>query len=548
MTDLFKISIILCIVAIAYSCATPSSPTGGPPDREGPTIVSTEPETGTTDFSGRTITFHFSEFVNRSSLSNEITVEPDIGITYSLDWGRKSVSVAFERELPELTTLIVTIGTGLTDTNGNKLAAPKKVAVSTGPEIDDGELRGKVLDALTGEGNEGNKVLLYRSPVNLEERANYIAETDTAGVFQFSYLRQGTYKAFWVDDRNRNKIWEPEMERAQPFNREFIELEKGEADTLNTLYIADSDTTSPALQGVGLFSSRRLRMRFSESINVTDSTRISIADSLGNTYAEAYPLYRIPSEQYVLFAQSQEPLADEVSYRTLVEHIADNAGNVTDTTSFDFTGSAQSDTTQQRIIQRRNESGIYPTEPIEIIYAKPINEGVLSDSLKVVEGEKLIEDWDPITVDRNRFLVEPTDQWKEGIDYEFRIWDPAKESYMNIRPTIWHSNQLGELDIQLRDTTKTNTFELILRSQERGVIADTTFSKQIALDELPPLTYQLLLFEDLNGNGVWDHGRVQPYRAPEPYFIRNNVPVEQGFTSDLEVAPDVYPTPTSLQN
>ena len=301
LTNYFRISVFIVIVAIAYSCATPSSPTGGPPDREGPKIVSTEPETGTTNFSKREIIFHFSEFVNRGSITNEITVEPDVGIDYSLDWGRKSLSIEFESALPELTTLIVTIGTGLSDTNGNKLAAPKKVAVSTGPEIDQGELQGRILDAQTGEGNEGNKILLYRSPVNLEERANYTAETDTAGIFQFSYLRQGSYKVFWVDDRNRNRIWEPDRERAQPFSREFIELEKAESDTLSTLYVANSDTSEAALQGVGLFSSRRLRMRFSENIIATDSMRISISDSLGNSYSDAYPLYRLPDENYVLF-------------------------------------------------------------------------------------------------------------------------------------------------------------------------------------------------------------------------------------------------------
>lgn len=542
MSNFLRISILFSLVAIAYSCATPTSPTGGPQDKEGPEIISTEPETGTTNFSKRSITFHFSEFVNRGSLTNEIVVEPDIGISYSLDWGRKSVTLKFDDQLPDLTTLIVTIGTGLTDTNGNKLAAPKKVAVSTGPEIDEGKLSGKIIDAQTGKGSEGKRVLLYRSPVDLTEKANYVSETDTAGTFQFSYLRQGSYKAFWVDDRNRNKIWEPERERAQPFSREIIELEKAGADTLSTLYIANSDTAKPVLQGVGLFSSQRLRMRFSENIELTDSTRLNISDSLGNRFADAYPLYRSSSEPYVLFAQSFKPLANEISYKLLVEHISDIAGNVTDSTIQEFTGSAQSDTTEQRIIKRARQSGVYPSEAVEIIYAKPITEDAIRDSLKVVEGSELIESWEGVSIEQNRFLIKPLERWKEGLEYEFRIWNPIKVGYLNIRPAIWHSNQLGQLAIELNDTSRTNVYNLVLKSQERGVMSDTSFSKKIILDELPPITYQLVLFEDLNGNGRWDHGRVQPYRAPEPYYIRNNIPIKQGFTSDLEVAPEYYPS------
>ena len=542
LTNFLRISILFCIVAIAYSCATPTSPTGGPPDKEGPKVVATEPESGTTNFNKRKVTFHFSEFVNRSSITGEITVEPDIGIPYSIDWGRKSVSIVFESTLPDLTTLIVTIGTGLSDTNGNKLAAPQKVAVSTGPEIDKGALQGKVLDAQTGEGNEGNKILLYRTPVNLDQKANYIAETDTAGVFRFSYLRQGTYKAFWVDDRNRNKIWEPDRERAQPFSREFIELDKASSDTLNTLYIANSDTTNALLQGVGLFSSNRLRMRFSENIEITDSTNITITDSLGNVHSEAYPLYRLPEERFVLFAHSEEPLLEQETYNVLVEHVSDAVGNITDSTAFDITGSAQSDTTQQRIIRRKRNSGIYPLEPIEIIYAKPISDNTIRDSLKVVEGNNLVENWPRTRSVRNSFFVDPEGTWKEGLDYEFRIWDPISNDHISLSPTIWHSSQLGQLSIQLADTTRSNTYNLLMRSEERGTVTDTVFSKEITIRELPPLQYQVILFEDLNGNGGWDHGRVQPYQAPEPYFIRNNVPIKEGFTSDLEVSPDVYPS------
>ncbi|MGK7371208.1 MAG: Ig-like domain-containing protein [Candidatus Halalkalibacterium sp. M3_1C_030] len=540
-TNLFRISILFCIVAIAYSCATPTSPTGGPQDKEGPNVVATEPETGTTNFNERKITFHFSEFVNRSSISGEITVEPDIGIPYDIDWGRKSVSIVFESSLPDLTTLIVTIGTGLSDTNGNKLASPQKVAVSTGPEIDQGELMGKVLDAQTGKGNEGNKILLYRTPVNLDQKANYIAETDTGGVFQFSYLRQGTYKAFWVNDRNRNKIWDPERERAQPFSREFIELQKAGTDTLNTLFIADSDTSNAILQGVGLFSNRRLRMRFSENVEITDSSRISISDTLGNAFTEAYPLYILPDEPYVLFAHAGEPLQEEASYQVLVENISDAAGNINDSTSFGFTGTAQSDTTAQRIIRRKRTSGIYPAESLEIIYAKPITEQAIRDSLKVVEGNELVEDWPQTRIERNSFFIEPEKAWKEGLDYEFRIWDPISNDHISLSPEIWHSGQLGQLDIQLSDTTRSNRYNLLMKSEERGLIADTTFTKQITIRELPPLTYRVILFEDLNDNGSWDHGRVQPYRAPEPYFIRNNIPVKEGFTSDLKVNPAIYP-------
>ena len=524
----------------AWSCATPTGPTGGPADKEGPEIVETHPETGTVNFDGREIGLEFSEFVDRNSLNNAITIEPDVGLSYSLNWGRKSVAIEFASSLPELTTIIVTIGTELRDVNGNKLAAPRKIAVSTGPEIDEGSLRGKILDAQTGKGDEGQRVLLYRTPFDLSQKADYIAETDTSGTFQFSYLRQGEYKAFWLDDRNRNKIWDRERERAQPFLRETVTLEKAESDTLSPLYLAPADTVSPELQGVGLFSSRRLRLRFSENITLREQTTVSITDTLGAQASEAYPLYIPPNDPYVLFVQSREALASEQSYLMQVKHISDLLGNITDSTAYRFTGSSQQDTTEQRVVGRRYSAGIYPDEAIEVIYAAPVERGPALDSLKIVKGTELLTDNRGLEAVRNRLMIKPEGRWEQGLDYELRIWDPIQTDYIAFSPEIWFENRQGKLNIILEDTISaatdnSNIITLKVESGERGVMADTTFSGSVTVDQLPPISYTVKAFRDRNGNGKWDHGIVDPFRAPEPYVVRTDIPVKSGFTADLSI-------------
>lgn len=530
------VSTILCLsVLLIGSCATPSSPTGGPPDKTGPKIIRTEPETGTTNFSGRTITLHFSEFVQRSSLRQAIIVEPDIGIGYELDWGRKSVEIVFERDIPDLTTLIVTVGTDFKDMNGNGMSQPQKIAVSTGPEIDKGKLFGKVIDAKTGEGTEGDRVLLYRKPVNLSEKANYIATTDTGGVFQFSYLREGTYKAFWVNDRNRNKIWEREQEQAQPFGQEFIELEEAAADTIGTVYTTSVDTTLPMLQGIGLFSSRRLRMRFSENIELTDSAAISVTDTTGSVLGSATPLYVQPSVRYILFGHSQQSLSPNTSYSLRMSGIVDAGGNQVAEINQTFTGSSQQDTTQQRIITRNNLSGYYPMDPIKITYAKPIDEPAIRDSLKVVAGDTLIEKWPNVEIEQNVLSIAPKGQWQDGMQYEVRVWDPIIEDYRKFQPQIWHSSQLGRLNVMTEDSTAQN-IRLQVINAESGVRRDTTFSGQVEISELPPLKYKVIAYKDTNNNQSWDFGQVSPYQEPEPYYIRKGVPVKTGLTADLTIS------------
>ncbi len=540
MISSLRISVFIGICAIAYSCATPSSPTGGPPDEEPPEIIASEPETGTVNFEGNEIVLHFSEFVERGSLSEALTIEPEIGLLYGLDWGRKSVTITFDEALPDSTTMIATVGTDFSDLDNNSIGSPFKVAFSTGPDIDEGKLIGRVRDARTGEGTEGNRVLLYRSPIDLSLPANYIGETDTSGVVNFSYLSEGKYKAFWVDDRNRNKVWDPKQERAQPFKKEFISLKKAGEDTLGSLYIAGSDTSKPVLQGIGLFSSQRLRLRFSENIMLSDSSRLSIRDdSTGSSAGEAYPLYILPGERYVLFAQNSEALAPDRSYKLTARNIADPAGNVQDTSSYSFTGSAQEDTTQQRIGYSSVGEGIFPDQSIEVTYAKPIGSAVIRDSLKVVAGDTVLSPWKNLEINRNTLRILPEGQWKKGVDYEFRIWNPAAEDYSTISPTIWYETDLGALNITFADTTDEaaqRPSRLLLQTSTGTVVADTAFTGQIEMSGLAPVDHQLTLFQDLNANGRWDQGTVDPFKRPEPYFIRNEIPVQGGFTSDLEVS------------
>nr|WP_286670487.1 Ig-like domain-containing protein [Fodinibius salsisoli] len=524
----------MLVILWAISCATPSSPTGGPRDEEGPEIIKTEPETGTTNFDERSIIFHFSEFVERSSLSQAIVVEPDIGIQYELDWGRKSVALEFQEAIPDSTTLIVTIETELRDTQGNEMASPQKVAVSTGSEIDKGKLFGRIIGAQTGEDTEGERILLYREPVDLTTKANYVSSTDTSGSFQFSYLSEGRYKAFWVDDRNRNKIWDPQQERAQPFRKEFVELAKEGQDSLGAAFVTAVDTTQPILQGVGLFSSQRLRMRFSENILVTDSASIGVTDTLGNAVGPGTPLYIPPNEPYVLFAQSSEQLAESQSYSLALQGVVDESGNALAEFDQTFTGSGQEDTTEQRIITRNNLSGYYPSDPIEVTYAKPIDEAPIRDSLIVVEGTELRESWESVDIKENILRIAPDSSWKSGVEYEFRIWDPIISDYRKLQPKIWHDNQMGKLNIVTEDTLKQDIY-LEISNEEVGLQRDTVFTNQIEISSLPPLNYKVIAYRDVNGNGQWDYGQVSPYEKPEPYFIQTEVPVKRDFTGDLTI-------------
>ncbi|MEX2584800.1 MAG: Ig-like domain-containing protein [Balneolaceae bacterium] len=527
--------LLLCLAGLFYSCATPIAPQGGPPDRTPPEISETEPETGTVNFEDREFRFSFSKFIDRASFREALQVEPDLGINYEVSFGRRSATVEFEQNLPENTTLILHIGTDLTDTNNNALATPFQLAVSTGPEIDDASVTARLVNAADGRTDSGLRLFLYREPVDFTERANYIAESDTSGRVQFSYLAADRYRAIWVDDQNRNRVWEQDRERAQPFSQERFTLEKGEEMDLGTLFMVRPDTTRPRLQGVGMLTGTRLRLRFDEEIYWADEARIELQDSTGTHFSDAFPLYILPDDHQILIAESKRELEEERPFWIRLEEFADSSGNSVNVLTDSFIGSAEPDTVGLTIVGDNSLPGLFREEALVVGYNKIIRDRNVVDSLKVAVGDEIIEEWPEVEIDRHRLIIHPDPVWESGIAYQFLIWNPVWEELRPVEPAIWQENQLGSLEVFMEESSDSSEYRIRVFDPDRKVDVDSTFTESLVLDRLPPLDYTVIVFRDSENSGEWESGSVDPFREPEPYFVRRRIPVREGFTSELGI-------------
>jgi len=526
---------VLLFVTLFFSCATPIAPTGGPADKTGPKIEETSPETGTVNFEGRKISFEFSEFVNRSSFEKELTIEPDLGIEFEVKWRRKTATVEFKSELPDSTTVIITVGGSTTDTRSNKIGAPIQLAVSTGDEIDKGEILGRLRNADTGKAQADIRVMLYREPFDLTKPANYSSEPDTGGVFRFGYLREGRYRAFALDDRNRNKIWDSSNETARPLNTEFINLSDNGKDTLDVAYWFEVDTLKPKLQAIGLLSTQRMRFRFGEEVRFTPQTNISITDSSGNEYTTAFPLYIPEQEPFIAFAYARQPLVANSSYRLNFSGITDPSGNEAIGLGESFLGSDQEDTVSQDILTFNGENGLYPDESLIVEFIRPISQQEVVDSTVVIEGDVDFKNWPNISIQDNKLTIPPQENWLQGVDYKFLVWNPLKRKRQLIDPDIWDPVNFGGIEIDVSSKDSTKAFRMQLYDDKNTFSVDSTFSNFISIENIPPIKYTLVIFQDNNENGVWDYGSVDPYIKPEPYYIQQNINIQRGFTSEVKI-------------
>lgn len=536
LPGLTKICLVLLLFSL-HSCATPLAPTGGPTDKEGPSIIRTVPQNLQTGVSSQRVEIEFSEYVNRNSLSSNLQIEPDIGIDYQLSWKKKTLFIDFDSPFPDSTTLLITLGNKVSDTRNNDMGASVVIAFSTGDQIDTGGLIGKVLNAETGKGLEGKEVFLFPNTYDVRQKALYRTETDTGGTFRFNYVRETEYSIVHFEDRNRNKIWDSSLESAHAFNIRSLNVQNGVIDTLASIYVMEADTVRPEVLGVGLLSSSRLRIRFSEAIMNEFTGQITLEAGFDGTEFSATPLYIAQADPSIVFAQSSRSLQQDSTYVLRVKGFVDSFGNVMEPFTQDLLGSVAVDTTIQRFIGVRPEGILGMRDSVELQYAAPIRNPAIIDSLRIIEGVVERESWSKGVVIMNRLVLYPDTEWLDGVDYQFLAWNPRTQRRVLVPfsvsgPSNWGAIELVQM-IGPNDTLSTEPVTYEIRSQEGRLLKQGQFLETFQLDSLSASTYSLRLYLDSNANQRWDEGSWVPYNKPESLIIRKSIIIQPGFSSTI---------------
>jgi hypothetical protein len=526
-----------CIILFfCTSCATPVAPTGGEPDKTGPKLISSYPENGSINFSGNEVQFTFDDYVNRNSFRSSLSIEPGINLDYDLRWRRKTAILRFNEPLPDSTTIIFTITSELRDLRNNRLSVPITLGLSTGSEIDKGEVKLHVVGLYPSVNLNEVSVLLYRSSFDLSNPANYLGIPDTSGVIHFRYLGEGSYSGILLHDINRNRIWESNREFAQPLPVETFELKAEESLDLGKIYYARSDTSRPELQGVGLLSNNRLRLRFSRPIRYAPNQGIQLIRTQDGRIIEANYLYNDDSNESVSFFQTTEVLDGEFNYRIDLGMLTDNNGNLIRSSLIEFEGSDVNDTTLVRYIRNISEVGLRPTDPLLLMYSSVITDQTITDSLKIYVNRSLSETAVSIQIEDNLLKISPQNRWIEANDYDIRAWNPAIARHVTVQPRIIREADLGEIEVTIADSALTEfPMRLILYNERNQQIHNIQFTSKVKIQSIRSGTYRLIVFHDISNNGVWDYGSIIPYRNPKLIYVDKKLPIRSRMTSNVEV-------------
>ncbi|MDE5975223.1 MAG: Ig-like domain-containing protein, partial [Muribaculaceae bacterium] len=199
----FAMLALLALGLLAAACASIGNPTGGPRDEDPPRFVKANPAPGSTNVNRQKIEIEFDELVNVKDAFTKVVVSPpSVQVPRVSSLGRK-VTVQFTDTLLPNTTYSIDFANAIEDNNeGNKLQG-FTYTFSTGETLDSLRISGMVLSADGLEPQQGMLVGVYS---NLADSAlstlpfERVAKTDDRGRFSILGLKPGDYRIFAVND------------------------------------------------------------------------------------------------------------------------------------------------------------------------------------------------------------------------------------------------------------------------------------------------------------------------------------------------------------
>ncbi|MFQ5568087.1 MAG: Ig-like domain-containing protein [Rhodothermales bacterium] len=528
----------LILTLVLASCANPRVPPGGPPDRTPPALEQTEPEAGAVNVTASSVRLVFTEYVDQASFTRALSITPAIDEQLDVKWRGRRVEIRFPGTLRENTTYVFTLDTNLRDIHNIALKQPLTFAFSTGPEINKGQLAGRVLDGLQSSGVASLDVFAYAVPdstlpLTLPERPDYRTQTDESGRFQFSYLNEQPYFVIALQDRNRNRRADAAEVFAVP-SRPAIP-----ADTTRTGHpmpwlTTRHDTLPPVLERVRTPSNRRLALRFSEAVHLTSLAPDGwlLEDSLANRPVAVHAAYSSPDAPRQVFLLA-DAMAD-APHRLRPTAVADSSGNPVRSDTLRFTPAAVADTLRLRFIGftpdnlTPNETGAHVLPPSDlpgVRFNQPVDKARLARIVAVQDTTQQPLTFIPTSRDGTTYHLSPTPSLRPGQIIQVRVDGRELGRVDTVYTRLFQrisDRELGSLSgaAVADDTSGTLVVELYVTNDQAAprLYASTRpdSTGRFLFEGLPEGTYRFRIFVDRNGNGRWDGGRILPYQPPEP--------------------------------
>jgi uncharacterized protein (DUF2141 family) len=486
------------------SCAQVRSVSGGEKDVTPPLVLIANPPFLSTNISPKKIVFTFDEYVQLNNIQQELVVSPPMSKAPTVKVKGKNVELTFQEELLPNKTYQINFGDGVADVNENNKAQDLIYVFSTGSTIDSLSCNGSVQLNETDTPGKSLKVLLFASDSAIFQRKSlplYFAKSKDDGSFKLSYLAEGNYYLYALDDVNGNYRWDDGEGIA--FQKSLIRI--SQTDTSSLLLEASVPRTSkPTVKEYLTDSIGHMKLvidPFYHDLEITSLSGKKIKRFSEEDTIHVWVNEPITQGQEDLRIQWKEFIDDTITLRIEEEALKQRPrlfqksnNKISTSDSFEISSIQLIQLTDKNLIQLRCDS---------ILLSSEIQ---LNDSLN---------------------LLRISAKFSPGSKYEISLLPGAIRTPNGITNdttkfefTCYKKEELGLLNLTFLNMPDSVPciFSLYNKSNELAFRRENCKNGSIEILGLPAGEYHAEILRDDNGNGLFDPADVMSKIFPERIY------------------------------
>ncbi|MCF8412794.1 MAG: Ig-like domain-containing protein [Melioribacteraceae bacterium] len=536
MVEISKIITNIIVALLLFSCANPLPPSGGEVDKIPPEIISFYPQNETTNYSENNLEIEFSEYVEKRTAQDAIFISPLIEGELDYDWSGRTLTVEFIDSLKQNTTYTISVGTEVRDINGrNKMVSPFVFTFSTGEQIDKSKIEGMVYD------KEPSGVFIYAYKVEddtlnmLNKKPDYVTQAGEDGKYVLSGLAVSDYHLAAVKDLLSDLAIDLVSDKYGLPSKEVSITSKDTIISNINFRLTFLDTVEPSINKITMTDQHRILLEFSERI---DSTKLSkenffIFDStLTKEYnVEFYSKRGLPFLQSVISIADSIPDTNQVFLG--VKNLTDIFGNINRSSMTEFSVSTKPDSVKPSLSKKEGDFGenkLSLENPfIDLKFSESIITDGIKNKIRFFDADKISI---PIAIeifDNAAARVKPSIKLKQKASYNLQIdfeklrdaagnrGDSSQTFSFSVISNLDYSGIFGSVrDVESVDKTKI-ILESITKGKQISYSVEPASDGQFSFNPIKPGKYIIWSFMDLDENGEYSFGSIEPYKIAEPF-------------------------------
>ncbi len=550
----------LFFIFLVWGCASTGYPTGGKKDEKPPVVIKSEPPANALNFTDKEIVIVFDEIVQIKEINQKLVVSPPVNKRPIVSARGNELIIRFEEDLQLNTTYTIDFADAISDNNEGNILQDFRFSFSTGEVVDSLSISGFLFDATNLAPISGALVLAHKNQTDSAFKTSVpvrLAKTNQEGRFSVQNVAPGQYRIYALEDANRNYIYDQPGERigwlSEVVEPSFEYRERIDSIAPDSVQVSTYTAFLPDSLQLFMFqednvpqyikdSKRAVRNKIDFVFNRPNNEAVQIK-LLENPNKKDWFIYErsFAHDSVSLWLKDSVQIKSDSLFLSIQYQSLDSLKKLvykTDTINAFFfqVGGGEKRTRkkdQQKEVPMLKPESMKRTLEIlsdfDIVFPSPVYNYNLAD-IKLFElidsiPHQLEFDLVQDSIRLRRFVIDYP--WDAGAKYELAADSAAftdiyglASSKINQSFDIKPVDSYGIIFVDVANSKKSWVLQ-ILTKQEKLVRQAIVPSKgKMGFQYLKPGDYFLRIFDDINGNGIWDLGDFDLGRQPEPimYF------------------------------